>query len=406
MLARCARVAAEGDAEAGTGDMLDAGRALRLVERIYESVVEPDSWNAFAEDLSQDLGGAGVQLVMFLAGSPAMSADAFYLARLDPRYRAAFVKHAIEGLPWGSLTQEAFRGRFALADASLPGIELVETPFYREFMRPQGLAPEWPICHLIARDEHRPLAGLAIYRREGCRPFEPADFVQLDSLVPHLARAYSLGCRMNAVGRERRAVTEVIDRLPMGVILVDAEGRPVLMNPSAQLILARGDGFRLERGRPRAVDERENRTLHQLVEAAVSPHPDRSSAAGQVMLVTRASGKRSFPVMVGPLLAAAPGQDTNAAVAVLFIGDPEGGQVDGSDVLGSLYQLTAAEADLLRRLAEGRTLEQVAEERGVTIHTVRSQLKQVFAKTDTNRQSELVHLVLTGVAAIREGKSD
>jgi DNA-binding CsgD family transcriptional regulator len=123
------------------------------------------------------------------------------------------------------------------------------------------------------------------------------------------------------------------------------------------------------------------------------------------MLITRSSGKRSFPVMAGPLLAAKPGQDTNAAVAVLFIGDPEGGQVDATDVLEALYQLTSAEADLLRRLAEGRSLDQVAEERGVTISTVRSQLKQVFAKTDTNRQSELVHLVLTGVAAIREGKS-
>jgi len=45
----------------------------------------------------------------------------------------------------------------------------------------------------------------------------------------------------------------------------------------------------------------------------------------------------------------------------------------------------------------------VAAERGVTMNTVRSQLKQVFSKTDTSRQGELVHLVLTGVASIRNG---
>jgi DNA-binding CsgD family transcriptional regulator len=36
------------------------------------------------------------------------------------------------------------------------------------------------------------------------------------------------------------------------------------------------------------------------------------------------------------------------------------------------------------------------------LNTVRSQLKQVFAKTDTNRQGQLMRLVLTGVAGIQD----
>jgi DNA-binding CsgD family transcriptional regulator len=51
-------------------------------------------------------------------------------------------------------------------------------------------------------------------------------------------------------------------------------------------------------------------------------------------------------------------------------------------------------------LSEGRSLEQVAAARGVTMNTVRSQLKQVFSKTDTKRQGELVRLVLTGVTGV------
>jgi DNA-binding CsgD family transcriptional regulator len=70
-------------------------------------------------------------------------------------------------------------------------------------------------------------------------------------------------------------------------------------------------------------------------------------------------------------------------------------------VLQHLYRLTRAEADLVRLISAGQSLEQVAEARGVTMNTVRSQLKQVFCKTDTSRQGELVHLVLTGIAAMR-----
>ena len=45
-------------------------------------------------------------------------------------------------------------------------------------------------------------------------------------------------------------------------------------------------------------------------------------------------------------------------------------------------------------LCTGLSLDSVAEHRNVSIHTVRSQLKQAFAKTGTSRQSELVGQVL------------
>ena len=107
--------------------------------------------------------------------------------------------------------------------------------------------------------------------------------------------------------------------------------------------------------------------------------------------------------MVGPLLAAHPDSSIDDAKATLFIADPEGGHISTTEVLETLYQLTHAEAELVRLIAEGNSLEEVAAERGVTMNTVRSQLKQVFSKTDTSRQGELVHLVLTGVASIRNG---
>jgi DNA-binding CsgD family transcriptional regulator len=41
----------------------------------------------------------------------------------------------------------------------------------------------------------------------------------------------------------------------------------------------------------------------------------------------------------------------------------------------------------------GKRLEEVAAERGVQLTTVRSQLQSLFAKTETNRQVELVRLL-------------
>jgi DNA-binding CsgD family transcriptional regulator len=49
-------------------------------------------------------------------------------------------------------------------------------------------------------------------------------------------------------------------------------------------------------------------------------------------------------------------------------------------------------------LSRGLSLEQAADQRGVSLNTARGQLKRIFSKTQTNRQAELVRLVLQGPA--------
>jgi DNA-binding CsgD family transcriptional regulator/PAS domain-containing protein len=386
-------------------DLLDSNITLRLVERIYEAVIEPDSWDAFIQELSDHLGGPAIQMSLRLPDTMP-GPDAFRRVGLDENYQPAFVKHVVEGLPWGSISNAAYKGRFASASEVLTDVSIEETPFYLEFMQPQGLAADWPVIHLIAEHEGMPLSGVMIYRREGGREIGEDDFALLDALVPHLSRAYALYTQLSQTRHEREALAEVTDRLPIGVIILDAEGRVLRQNRSAAQILATRDGLTLERNRPAARDSYENRELQEKISRAVKDPASVDSTGGEVMIISRESGRRAFPVMVGPLLVARPEHVTDEACAVLFIADTEGRQIVTTQNLETLYQLTHAEAELVRLVAEGRSLEQVATERGVTMNTVRSQLKQVFSKTDTSRQGELVHLVLSGVAAIREGEGE
>jgi DNA-binding CsgD family transcriptional regulator len=58
--------------------------------------------------------------------------------------------------------------------------------------------------------------------------------------------------------------------------------------------------------------------------------------------------------------------------------------------LQSLYNLTRAEADIANLLLEGLSLEQISEQRLVSLDTVRSQVKTLLAKTGSSRQSTLI----------------
>ena len=60
-----------------------------------------------------------------------------------------------------------------------------------------------------------------------------------------------------------------------------------------------------------------------------------------------------------------------------------------------MFGLTKAEAKLAAILAKGQELKSAAEELGITYGTARSRLAQIFQKTATRRQGELVHLLFT-----------
>lgn len=76
------------------------------------------------------------------------------------------------------------------------------------------------------------------------------------------------------------------------------------------------------------------------------------------------------------------------------------------NVLMSLYSLTYTEARVAAKLVEYPELKFVAEKLNISISTARSHLKKIFRKTDTNRQSILVHKIVTGPAGLLINKKN
>ena len=68
--------------------------------------------------------------------------------------------------------------------------------------------------------------------------------------------------------------------------------------------------------------------------------------------------------------------------------------------LKSLFQLTDAEIRVAQGLVEGHAPEGIAEQGGTSVHTVRTQLKQLLGKLGANRQSEAVALLVTSPAGL------
>ena len=105
-------------------------------------------------------------------------------------------------------------------------------------------------------------------------------------------------------------------------------------------------------------------------------------------------------LMMSPLRLA--GEPPIQGAALLFIFDPEATPALTKDLVRKLFSLSEAEAELAVALCGGNTSDDIAKERGTSINTVKSQLKSIFLKTGTKRQSELVSLLLASPAYFLE----
>jgi DNA-binding NarL/FixJ family response regulator len=181
--------------------------------------------------------------------------------------------------------------------------------------------------------------------------------------------------------------TFAFDRFLVGVVIVDETGAVRVMNKEAQRILAEEDGLSVVQGILKGAAVKQNGKLYSAVEKAFE-----EEALDEIVSFPRNSGGRPYLVLI-------PGQrfsveERPEAVVLLVIDTEQRAKVSG-DTLVRLYNLTPSETRVALMLIDGKRLDQIAEELEVAQTTVVFHLKNLFRKTDTNRQADLVRVLLS-----------
>lgn len=374
--------------------MSDSGGIEKRIEPIYDAAVAPERWPRFLERLSSELGAPALYLVLRFPGED--DPGALFTVGTDPSYDQAYREHYWRKDPWRPLAHLLPEGEVASGHRLLPEEELVRTEFYNDWMRPQG--HYHPFTALLRQRGGIPLASLSGFQPKSAEPLDARQLERLKVLVPHLQRALAIHQRLRETEMRRIGLSEALDRVAGAVIVLDQDGRPLEVNRAAEELLARSDGFHLDRDGPRAATKRETAELRRRVAEAVQTRAQRGGPGGERLSLGRPSGRPPLQAVVAPMGREASPVFDRRAEAAIFLSDPELHPRPRPERLRCLHELTPTEAELASQLAGGRRLKDIAKELGVSIHTARAHLKHVFAKTGTRRQADLVRVLLSGLA--------
>jgi len=257
-------------------------------------------------------------------------------------------------------------------------------------------ASQDPAAGLLANaatEQHVIQPGGATVERLFDKPPSQLNETQLvEQLIPHFQRALRINGKLFESRRQQMLALGVLNHLPLGVMLVDADLKVCAMNRHVQDIISRRMGLLLRDDRLVSESLTDTIALRSLVHKAVN---DDGMEAETLSL----SGQSSLSLLLIPN----PCEQGNPAsnhCCTIFVAAPELGHHVSQALLRSLFGLSPAEARLTHLLVTGKSLSSAASELHISRHTVRTQLKSVFAKTGTNRQPDLVQRVLTSPAMI------
>jgi len=195
----------------------------------------------------------------------------------------------------------------------------------------------------------------------------------------------------------------ILDHIPIGIIFLESNMCIQQANATARSVLSQRDGLLEQNQRLVASTSNQTVALHNAVKrilggasrnAGIAPH--RSA-----IKVSRPSARRSFELLATTFPSSNDDGMGREILPVLFIFDPEGKVQPIAEIIMQFYNLTVAETKIAIKLMQGFTLDEIATMLRITKETARKQLQSVFWKTNTNRQSELILLLIRGSANLR-----
>jgi DNA-binding CsgD family transcriptional regulator len=263
----------------------------------------------------------------------------------------------------------------------------------------------WCIAALVSK--HRLWHDfISLNRRIELGPNTDDQKATLQCLLPHLSRAAELHRMVTRLQERYGAVLAVLDKFLVGLVILDPLGRVAIANAAAQEACETSERLRIgPDGKLRAREAEEDCALQALVASTGRTAEGGDRSDGGLILIGRPGQSGCLLVEAMPIRDEGFSDGSGLRGTAVLIIDPANPCRLSTENLAMIFDLTGSEREVADLLVNGASVQDIADERGNTVETVRSHLKSIRSKTGTASQLELLRLAAKAAPPIQGGAS-
>jgi DNA-binding CsgD family transcriptional regulator/PAS domain-containing protein len=371
----------------------------KIVSIIYDCALDPAVWpEALLEVCRLSSFAAGRICVTHF---PSRSVRLLQYCNYDPAWMEVAVKDYWDEIAefWASVPNRTTRplDEPMCVTREVPRFATNESRYFREWLHPRGIIDAVWLMMLRERDL---IGSISLSRHESAGAVTDGDLQVIGLLAPHLRRAAAIGDVLNMQAIKIGTFESAFDLLQAGVLFVDRDCRIIYANRAARAMLEKGSPIQSVHGKLKT------QVAHTAAALKKSVAVVTEAAIGRMGIgvpVPQSDGGPAY-IHVLPLMTG----DTRSrlaprASAALFVTAKDDSVGPHAEAIAAVFDLSPAEIRILQGLLTGRAPAEIADDLGLATPTVRSHLANIYAKTGTGRQSDIIRLAVQLISPVETG---
>lgn len=360
-----------------------------LTSLVYSALLDPTCWQMFLDRASADIGGARLQLHGWTTtnGSSFTSTSGY-----DPDMLSRYHHELAKSNPWSGKITKSKLGLVVPSQELCPEGELKKTIFYNDWIRPQENISVGAGV-VVWRSASGPFMFGGNVRESEQENKQPLLIELLKHLSPHVTMAWRLGEKLLESQVRISAVNDnMIDSRYPALILLRTDKTIAFSDATGEALVSAGEECKVDhQGRFSFRHEIAERALAQALQCLVKSTsnvslrvPLRTDRPAIHLIGLNYDQVREWP------LANLLNLPQRCLLCVMY---NKAASVKGKN--HNIFGLTDAEQQVAVAIARGEGTDYIANQRGVSLATVRSQVQAIYGKCGVNNRAALAALMFS-----------